>query len=335
MQKPCAPHRDFDIDLRGVDVIYAEDDEIFREATVRRLITAGFSKQNIRECSNGLDCLLALANAQSEGNLTMPLVVILDVRMPDMDGRETALHIQELSKKRMLSREPFVISISSLYEQVTVQEGRGNFQVVVPKPFDSSNMMECIHLLTRWWTVGEGRSLPAFKSFNVDEIDIIVACEEPLCRLHAAVAFGQAGASHGNVAEAEDEEELFRMLSEAQEKDAGRPLVLILMEHKWAVKFQKRMAEGAGIKHKWSVEAEQLKRQPFIIFTPDDDMRRQDMRKVCKMGVAEMAAYFDAFLPSKFSKRDVEWSFELLRLWWLTRGDGPVDPQESSTSESE
>jgi len=312
-------------------VIYAEDDEIFREATVRRLVAAGFSTQNIRECSNGLECLEALVNAQFDGNLTMPLVVILDVRMPVMDGRETALHIQELSKKRLLSREPFVISISSLYEQVTVQEGKGNFQVVVPKPFDSSHVMECIRLLTRWWTVGEARTLPAWKSFSVDEIDIIVAGEEPLCRLHASVAFGQAGASQKHIAEAEDEEELFQMLSKAQEEDTGRPLVVILMQCKWAVTFQKRTAGSADRKHKWAVKSEQLKRQPFIIFTPD-----VDMRQVGKLGIAEMAAYFDAFLPSKFRKNDVEWCVKLLRLWWLTRGDGPKDPHsESSEPESE
>ena len=33
---------------------------------------------------------------QFKGNLTMPLVVLLDIRMPGMDGRECALQIQDL-----------------------------------------------------------------------------------------------------------------------------------------------------------------------------------------------------------------------------------------------
>lgn len=35
----------------------------------------------------------------TEGNLTKPVMVLLDVRMPGMDGRECALKIQEMVKQ--------------------------------------------------------------------------------------------------------------------------------------------------------------------------------------------------------------------------------------------
>jgi len=37
----------------------------------------------------------------SQGHITKPLLVLLDVRMPGMDGRECALQIQELVKQRL------------------------------------------------------------------------------------------------------------------------------------------------------------------------------------------------------------------------------------------
>ena len=37
----------------------------------------------------------------TEGHITKPLLVLLDVRMPGMDGRECALQIQELAKQSL------------------------------------------------------------------------------------------------------------------------------------------------------------------------------------------------------------------------------------------
>jgi len=157
--------------------------------------------------------------------------------------------------------------------------------------------------------------LPPFKSFSVDSVDLIIASVEPLSRMHAIVAFGKAGVSQEQIIEVGSGEELFQALSKAQEEVSQRPLVLILMEHGWAVKFHKM---------EWAVKSHQLKRQPFIIYTPD-----VDAQLLGKSGVEEMASYFDAFLPLKFGKNDVELCVTLLRLWWLTRGDGPQDASGS------
>merc|ERR1719172_478309 len=57
-----------------------------------------------------------------------------------------------------------------------------------------------------------------------------------------------------------------------------------------------------------------------------------------KWQASELASMTDAFFPLKFGKVEVEWCLEQLRLWWLTRGDGPEDdsePDSPSDSPSE
>jgi len=300
VRKTPAPYRNFEIKLEKVDVVYAEDEEVFRETAVRQLVRAGFSKANIHESDSGFGALEDLISMQFKGNLTMPLVVLLDIRMPGMDGRECALQIQELVKKRQLIREPFVICISSLHQQVIVQEGKGNFQVVLPKPFTAEHVNECVKFLTGWWTTGICRALPAWKTWSRDIVDLIIAGHEPISRMHAIVAFGQAGVSEEQIKEADDSDELQQLLDEAQEEVSQKPLAVLLMNGELLV------GRRGGVKRL---------RDPFLIYTAEGHIANEED--------------FDAFLPFKFGRREVEWCLELLRLWWLTRGDGPADVDES------
>jgi len=312
------PARDFDIDPQNLDVIYAEDEEIFRETAVRELLKVGFARVNIHESDNGMGALEDLARLQTEGHCTLPLVVLLDVRMPGMDGRECAYQIQELVKKRLLRREPFVICISSIARQVIVDEGKGNFQVVLPKPFTSSMLEECFTLLKAWWSMGHGRQLPAWKPFDPSKIDVIVADDEPVCRLSSSLAFTQGGIGQQAVTEVEDETELLEHLAIIKDGDSQRPLIVLLGQVSWArsirtwVDDQKQ--EGPG-----------CRREPFVVCTSVDSDRLMNSNAIDN---------FHAVLPRAFTQADVKWCLELCRLWWLTRGDGVEDKDMDAGDDS-
>jgi len=306
MQQPPPLARDLDVSVANIDVIYAEDEEVFRETAILELLKVGFVRSNIHEADDGLGALEHLARLQGEGHITMPLLVLLDVRMPGMDGRECALQIQELVKKRSLRREPFVVCISSIHRQVIVDEGKGNFQVVLPKPINKHFLDEVMDLLRRWWTMGHGRQLSAWKHFDPNMLDVIAADCEPVCRLAAVAAFTRGGVNASSVLEADDEDELLESLAECQKGDARRPLVILLGTVGWAQRIRSYMDDA-----KLSSAA---RREPFVVCTSVDSERIMATAAV---------DHFHAFLPKTFSQADVKWCLEFCRLWWQSRGDGP------------
>jgi len=309
-----APARDFDITPDTTDVIYAEDEEVFREMAIRELLKIGFLRQNIREADNGLGALDHLARCQTEGHITKPLLVLLDVRMPGMDGRECALQIQELVKQRLLRREPYVVCISSIARQVEVDEGGGNFQIVLPKPINAQYIEDAFDHLRKWWTLGCGRELPAWKEFTADMLDVIAADDEPVCRMASQTAFVQAGVLPDAVVDVDSEEDLIATLAEMQAGDENRPVVILLGKEVWA------QAVRSWVEEQKSVQA--IKRVPFVICTSVDSER---------IGASSASELFHALLPRSFMQKDVKWSLEYCRLWWLTRCVGPYQkPSEEA-----
>lgn len=310
-----APARDFDISPDTTDVIYAEDEEVFRETSVRELLKLGFLRQNIREADNGLEALEHLARFQNEGHITKPLLVLLDVRMPGMDGRECALQIQELVKQKQLRREPYVVCISSIARQVEVDEGGGNFQIVLPKPITVQFIEDSFEHLRQWWTLGFGRQLPAWKNFKAESIDIIAADEEPVCRMASQLAFVQVGVQQAAVVDVESEEELIEQLAEVQAGDQTRPLILLLGKEEWASQVYEWVEEQK--------RGQALRRAPFVVCTSVDSDR---------IGASVSNELFHAFLPRNFGQKDVKWSLEYCRLWWLTRS---VEPYQKPTDQDQ
>mmetsp|Transcript_31528 Transcript_31528/g.80405 ORF Transcript_31528/g.80405 Transcript_31528/m.80405 type:complete len:356 (+) Transcript_31528:111-1178(+) len=307
--------RDFAMNPNEIDVIYAEDEEVFRETAIREILKVGFDRSRIYEAENGLEALEHLARLQTEGDLSKPLLVLLDVRMPGMDGRECALQIQELAKKHLLRREPFVMCISSIHRQVIVDEGKGNFQVVLPKPFNTKFLDEAMELFRQWWTMGLGRRLPAWKSFEPSMLEVITADQEPVCRMAAIAAFQQAGVCPDSIGEAEDDSELIQLVKEAQEGDVNKPLVVILGSAGWAKQIRSYV----------ETDKDAIKRNPFVISTAMDGERA---------GARSHVDMVDAFLPKTFKQADMQWLLEYCRLWWLTRGGGDTNESDASSEDS-
>ncbi|CAE7567780.1 unnamed protein product [Symbiodinium natans] len=321
-----APARDFDIAPDTTDVIYAEDEEVFRETAVRELLKVGFLRFERMlqarpadvwaKAENGLGALDHLARLQNEGHITKPLLVLLDVRMPGMDGRECALQIQELVKKKLLRREPYVVCISSIARQVQVDEGGGNFQIVLPKPINAQFIEDAFDLLRKWWTLGCSRELPAWKSFQADQLDVIAADEEPVCRMASQMAFIQAGVSQDAIIEVEAEEELMQQLVELQAGDQSRPVIILLGQEAWAQSVADWVEDSVLPRHSAH---------------PVRDLHvRSELREVSevdsdRIGASSASSLFHALLPRTFTQQDVRWSLEYCRLWWLTRCVGPYE----------
>lgn len=80
MEKQCFP------------ILLVDDDEDDQFLMGEALTAMGYSYELLR-AGNGVEALQMLENMKREGRL--PSLVILDVNMPKMDGKQTVLHIQQ------------------------------------------------------------------------------------------------------------------------------------------------------------------------------------------------------------------------------------------------
>jgi DNA-binding NtrC family response regulator len=75
--------------MEGIRVLVVDDEEDFRETVVKRL---NARKLVAEEAASGVKALQILEGKDFD-------VIVLDVKMPDMDGIETLRHIKKLKPK--------------------------------------------------------------------------------------------------------------------------------------------------------------------------------------------------------------------------------------------
>lgn len=76
--------------MENIRLLLVDDEEDFRNIIARRLKKRGLSAE---QAGNGEECLAMLEKNQAD-------VVILDVKMPGMDGLEVLHHIKKSIRKQ-------------------------------------------------------------------------------------------------------------------------------------------------------------------------------------------------------------------------------------------
>merc|ERR1719464_492507 len=79
-------------------VIFAEDELVFREISVPEIINAGISKASLHVAEDGFGAFELFDKLKDDAST--PLLMILDVRMPGMDGKQCAQKVKELVAER-------------------------------------------------------------------------------------------------------------------------------------------------------------------------------------------------------------------------------------------
>lgn len=92
-------------------IFYAEDDldDLF---IVKQAFDIYDGAVTILHANNGLEALEALQNLGNED--AMPCLILLDINMPGMDGRETLMRIKQDEKLKQIPAAMFSTSSSSL-----------------------------------------------------------------------------------------------------------------------------------------------------------------------------------------------------------------------------
>mmetsp|Transcript_82264 Transcript_82264/g.209071 ORF Transcript_82264/g.209071 Transcript_82264/m.209071 type:complete len:294 (-) Transcript_82264:70-951(-) len=279
-----------------VKLIFAEDDFVFQEIAKPAILRAGIPDDSVFMAENGEEALEFLDQLQS-GDINDPIVMLLDMRMPTMDGDTAAKKVQELQAAGKLKREPYLVCCSAGFTQVGFggEDGSdGTFHLTMPKPFSNNEVALVLENAAKWWGPGSVSTAAAArggggagKDFDKAAVCTIIVDHEPICRMALSTALSVQGIDEDKVVMCDGPDEVADALKEAQ-ATPGAPLMLVLAQSQWA----DAVADFGSMANK-----------PFLVCSSVADGGPSSDR-------------FDAVLPSGFQQSDMKDLLEKFRTWW-------------------
>jgi two-component system response regulator len=133
-------------------ILLVEDNPDDEALTLRALARGGIGPERVRIVRDGkeaLDYLLRRDAAETSGHREPPAVVLLDLKLPKVDGLEV---LRALRNDERTRQQPVVILTSSREEQ-DIARGYGfGANSYIRKPVDFSEFMEAVGQVGAYWT---------------------------------------------------------------------------------------------------------------------------------------------------------------------------------------
>ena len=117
------------------------------EALALRALKKNNIANEVEVCRDGAE---AIAYLDSKSESELPHVVLLDLKLPKVDGLEVLRHIRGNEKTRLL---PVVILTSSSEDRDIVESYRLGANSYIRKPVDFAQFMEAVKQLGLYWLV--------------------------------------------------------------------------------------------------------------------------------------------------------------------------------------
>jgi two-component system, response regulator len=102
----------------------------------------------VRDGANALDFLFCTNNYAQRDPHEMPRLILLDVKLPDMDGPEVLRRLRADPRTRLL---PVVMLTSSKEEQDLVESYKNGANSYLRKPVDYTQFVEFVGHIGRYW----------------------------------------------------------------------------------------------------------------------------------------------------------------------------------------
>ena len=127
-------------DLRGMRVLVVDDLEISRRILTELLIEWGFQ---VSEAANGQEALDLLEH--TNGSAGQIELILLDWKMPEMDGVEVARRVHHLAETHDIPRLPVIIMVTAYSkEQLLAAAQDVQLDAVLTKPVTASGLFDTI-----------------------------------------------------------------------------------------------------------------------------------------------------------------------------------------------
>lgn len=135
--------------MKEVTILHAEDDLGHAHLVKSNLRRSGFNN-DIVHFENGARLLDYLAD--DENSSASPFLVLLDIRMPEMDGFETIRRIKENPKHRLI---PVIMLTTTDYPPDIYHSYQIGCSVYITKPVDYDSFTEAIKKLGLFLSIVE------------------------------------------------------------------------------------------------------------------------------------------------------------------------------------
>jgi CheY-like chemotaxis protein len=136
---------------RAITILMADDDEEDRELTGDAL-TAAHLKNQLRFVGDGQELLDYLRREGvyrgDEADAPRPGIILLDLNMPKMDGREA---LAEIKRDESLRQIPIVVLTTSNDEQDVLRSYDLGVNSFITKPVTFGSLVEVMSTWTRYW----------------------------------------------------------------------------------------------------------------------------------------------------------------------------------------
>ncbi len=129
------------------------EDNADDEALTTRALQKGRIKNElvvVRDGAEALDYLFCTGAYSNRNMKDLPQVILLDLKLPKVDGHEVLRRIRSDDRTRLL---PVIILTSSREETDLIAGYKNGANSYIVKPVDSAQFSECIQQLGLYWLI--------------------------------------------------------------------------------------------------------------------------------------------------------------------------------------
>lgn len=133
--------------FRPVEILLVEDSPSDANLTIREFSKAKIAN-NLHWIEDGETAMKYLRQQDEFANVPRPDLILLDLNLPGMDGREV---LAEVKSDSDLKRIPIIILTTSNDEQDILRSYNLNANCYVTKPIDIKQFIHVIQLINEFW----------------------------------------------------------------------------------------------------------------------------------------------------------------------------------------
>jgi two-component system response regulator len=136
--------------LHQVEVLLVEDNVHDAEMTIRALKKVNLANNlvHVKDGEEALDFIFARGKFSNREKSDLPKVILLDIKMPKVDGIEVLKQLKSQESSKMI---PVVIMTSSKEEQDIINSYELGVNSYVVKPVDFEGFARAVSQLGMYW----------------------------------------------------------------------------------------------------------------------------------------------------------------------------------------